>query len=62
MISLEDKKRQLLLTDKEIKMACKALWIKPNEHSEISIEDAKRLNDWAEGYKEASAITGGMPL
>ncbi len=62
MISLEDKKRQLLLSDKEIKMACNSLWIKPNEHNEISIEDAKRLNDWAEGYKEASAIAGGKVL
>lgn len=62
MISLEDKKRQLSLTDKEIKMACKAMWIRPNEHNEISIEDAKRLNDWSEGYKEASAIAGGKVL
>lgn len=60
MISLEDKKKQLQLSEKEIRMACRSLGVKPNEDDEVTIQDSVRLSDWAEGYKEFSAIAGEL--
>lgn len=59
MIKVKELQRQLLLTDEDVQRAFKSLWIKPNEDNEISLRAAKRLTDWAEGYKEMSAIMVG---
>lgn len=60
MINLNDKQKQLSLTDQELSMVCEALLIKPNEDNEISLVDSKRLSDWEKGYRETSAIAKGV--
>lgn len=59
MISLEDKRKQLKLSLKELGMAVMSLGINPNGDYEITGHEAKRLMSWYEGYTEASAILGG---
>ncbi|WP_242363604.1 hypothetical protein [Limosilactobacillus antri] len=59
MISLEDKRKQLKLSLKELGMAVMSLGLNPNADYEITSHEAKRLMSWYEGYTEANAILGG---
>ena len=52
MIELEAKRKQLRLSLKELGLGISSLNINPDDDYKITIKDAKRLADWAEGYKE----------
>lgn len=59
MISLEDKRKQLKLSLKELGMAVMFLGLNPNADYEITSHEAKRLMSWYESYTEANTILGG---
>ena len=52
MINLEDKRKQNKLSLQELGIAVMSLWINPNSDMEITQQEAKRLDDWAVGYRE----------
>ena len=58
MISLEDKRKQLKLSLKELGMAVMILGLNPNGDYEITSHEAKSLMSWYEGYTEFNAIEG----